>query len=458
MPLVTPTTQAPSLLRRSLWTIFLALIATALIVLILDFIQIKHNLNTEDAATPLLEHMAAAIEGLPDDDAMLVLRTSINQLNQQWQSGEGGSPSLIELYAQRASGLVLHDISSSRVLSSPSGEASMRATTLKTPHVTLTLYVPIISDGQLLQWLSGDVPSTLAVALPLLLIPTGWAVARGFRPINQLAKDVAQRRTDDLSAVTLNLRYRELDPIVDTINRLLERARSQVDEQRDFIADAAHELRTPLAVINARAHALAQADTREEREQRMQSLLAGTERAGHAVDQLLALARIDVDRTPHAATLLAPLAQQMLADLTPLADQAGVDLVLDLDRLSPHTRVDEACWRPIVENLLGNAIKYAGRGSTATVRFELEHDVLRLCVSDDGPGMTPEECTKALQRFHRGFQADRGPAVSGAGLGLSIVQKAVDRLRGEMSVSPARASSPAQSKGLQVRIQVPATR
>ncbi len=447
------TQPAPSLFNRTLWIIVLALGTTALAVLAFDFIQVKRTISTQDSATPLLKHLAAAIEGLSDDDARLVLRTSIDQLNLLWQSGDGGGSGKIELQAARPGGVVLHTAPSATLLPASGSKQTVRATAFETPHVALTLYVPVVSDGQLLQWLSSELPSTLAIALPLLLVPTGWAVARGLRPIRHLAQDVAQRTEDDLSPVRLDLRYRELVPIVEIINRLLLRARAQIHEQKDFVADAAHELRTPIAVISAQAHALTQANTDLERTQRAASLRVGTARAAHLVDQLLTLARIEAKEAPSPSTPLSSMLQQILADMTPLADDAGIDLALDLDSLPSQACGNEECWRHIVENLVGNAIKYAGRGSTVTVSLMQEAELLKLCISDDGRGMAPDARSKALQRFHRGPVGTGDEGITGAGLGLSIVQKSVERLQGEMALS---ASNAADGTGLRVDIAVPA--
>ncbi len=287
-----------------------------------------------------------------------------------------------------------------------------------------------------LRMLAFELTMYMAIALPCVLLPMWLAVSQGLRPLRRLSQAIAARDPEDLGATGLVARHRELRPLVGAIDELLSRLRAKVNRENAFIHDAAHELRTPMAVISAQAHGLAQAadaQARREAEARLDGSLA---RAARLVDQLLALARLDDSHQPRRDMVdVSALVQQELAQLAPRAIAAGLELDLD----APETLafpVEAVALRSIVRNLAVNAILYVPHGGRVRVSLEageagdIGHGGLRLAVADDGPGIAPAERALVFERFMRGAGHD----VAGSGLGLAIVRQAARRMGGEVAL------------------------
>ncbi|SIQ12316.1 HAMP domain-containing histidine kinase [Pseudacidovorax sp. RU35E] len=272
----------------------------------------------------------------------------------------------------------------------------------------------------------------LLIALPLVLVPAWLAVALGLRPLRQLTQRLQRRSPDDLTPLGFQPRHAELQPLAEALDGLLSKLKARIDRERAFIQDAAHELRTPMAVIATQAHALggaADAGQRREAQQQLESAIA---RASHLTQQLLDLARLD--DAPTAAAPLIDVAhwlRQVLADMAPAAMAREMDLSLVApDRLM--ATVEPAALLSIMQNLLANAIGHTPAGTRIVVTLADTVHPLCLSVEDDGPGIPPGESAQVFERFHRG--AD--PLTRGAGLGLAIVQQAAVRLGGEVRLGP----------------------
>lgn len=316
----------------------------------------------------------------------------------------------------------------------------------ETPRWRIVLLEPVVRDRLLLRWLGGGLLPSILVALPLLLLPLWWAVRSGLAPLRRLVSALAQRDAATLTPLQLDLRYAELQPIVGAIDGLLARARQHVDMQRAWTHNTAHELRTPLAVITAQAHAMATAPDAAAAEAARQGLQRGVQRSSHLVEQLLTLARLEAPAAARAAepTDLVALIRQHLIDLTPLADARGIELAL----VSPDDCLATVVVPPlhtILDNLLRNALVHCPPGAQVEVRLTRHDGQLCIDVLDDGPGMPAEEREHAFERFFRGQGA--GP---GSGLGLAIVQEAARLLGGRVSLS-AREGGP----GLRVTVEWP---
>jgi signal transduction histidine kinase len=299
------------------------------------------------------------------------------------------------------------------------------------PRWTVTVAQTEAPRAWVLRSLGIELSVYMAIALPCLVLPLWLAVSQGLAPLRRLSQAVAARDSGDMSATGLVARHRELRPLVDAIDGLLARLRAKVEREHRFIHDAAHELRTPMAVISAHAHALAQAPdaaARRDAEERLDGALA---RAARLVDQLLALARLDDGHAPRREwTDVSLLAQQELAQLAPRAIAGGLELDLDAPE-ALRAEIEPLALRTILRNLVGNALQYVPAGGRVQVSIALDGDDLRLVVADDGPGIAPQDRERVFERFVRGAAGD----VPGSGLGLAIVRQAARRWRGEVVLS-----------------------
>ena len=286
----------------------------------------------------------------------------------------------------------------------------------------------------------------MALALPLLALVAWWAIHRGLLPLRRLGQLLAARQAQSLQPVTLAGAPTELGPMVDALNGLFDRIATLLESERRFTADAAHELRTPIAAIRTQAQvALAEPDAAERRHA-LQATLAGCDRATRLVEQLLTLSRLEAQAgtAPHVVDLVA-VVRQVLADVAPRALDKGQSLDLDATLPCP-VKADDTLLAVLVRNLVDNAVRYSPAGARVHVRVQRAGDRVELRVEDSGPGLAPEVQQRLGQRFYR----PPGQAESGSGLGWSIVR----RIAAVLDV-PVALSSSASLGGLAVHVSVP---
>ncbi|MBB5205060.1 two-component system sensor histidine kinase QseC [Inhella inkyongensis] len=259
-------------------------------------------------------------------------------------------------------------------------------------------------------------PSVGAAALAILLLLLHLGLRRALRPLRRLQQTLAERQPDSLSPLTLDEAPTELQPLLQALNSLLLRMAGLLDNERHFTADAAHELRTPIAALRAQAEVALGATDTTERQHALQSVLAGCERAAHVVDQMLLLARLEAQAQVVKQEFdLGALMREVAAELLgPHADRAA-DLSVNAPRPAP-VRGDPGLWRLLLRNLLDNALRYTVVGQPVQVRWREG----ALWIEDGGAGLNPELETRLGQRFVRAA----GARASGSGLGWSIVQRA----------------------------------
>ena len=260
----------------------------------------------------------------------------------------------------------------------------------------------------------------LVVALPLLALVVWLAIERVLRPLRVLNREVAHRAPDHLAPVEVGRAPVEVAPLVLNLNDLFGRVQASMDNERRFTADAAHELRTPLAALRAQAQVARGASDDRERIRALDNVIAGCDRAAHLVDQLLTLARLEPAhaQVAHADVALAPLVQAAIAEATPAALDKDIDIELT-EGAPAHVQGDARLLGILLRNLLDNAIRYSPRGSTVTVDVGRDDGRARLTIRDHGPGVPPEARARLGQRFERFGVSD----VTGTGLGLSIVAR-----------------------------------
>lgn len=294
--------------------------------------------------------------------------------------------------------------------------------------------------------LAGGMLKPMGFALPALALLLWLAIARGMRSLVRVTAEVATRAPDNLSALATSDMPSEVLPLAQRLNALFARVAHSFEQERRFTADAAHELRTPLAGIRAQAQVALGANSAQEQRHALLSVIAGCDRATHLVEQLLTLARLDA-LPANAATpvLLQTLAGEVLVECANIAIGKNIECELLAAPAGDEALVNghAALLRLMLRNLVDNALRYSPAGSQIVVAVQTRSDGVALSVSDNGPGITPEEREKVMQRFYRVL----GSGEDGSGLGLSIVQRVAE-------VHRARVALEAGSSGHGLRVTV----
>jgi len=285
----------------------------------------------------------------------------------------------------------------------------------------------------------------LAVMAPCLMLVIAMVVWRSLRPMVRLAEQLDVRRSDDLSRLSQAGTPRELHPFIASINRLLERIDAMMGQQRRFVADAAHELRTPITAISLQAENLSQLELPPESRDRLCALQNGARRTAHLLEQLLALARFDMASTPEVpVTSLERCAKEVVADFMPVAMDGGVDLGFAMIEPLP-VRGEPAALSSVVHNLIDNAVRHTPPGGRVDIGIYREAARGILQIEDTGPGIPASDLERVFEPFVRGSR----PAGEGTGLGLSIVQRIVERLQGSVALENV------PNSGLRVTVSFP---
>jgi signal transduction histidine kinase len=296
----------------------------------------------------------------------------------------------------------------------------------------------IVAESDATRWASIE-PMLRIIGVSQIVIFVGciavlwWAAKRGFGPIRQMAAALAAKECGDVEPVLDRLGYRETEPLVRAFNDLLAREAQRMDAERGFLADAAHELRTPLAALAARAQQLVAAQDEAIRRSTAAELEKGILRISHLLSQLLTVARLDAFR---AAVVLetvdvAELLRQTLAAFVPAARRKGITLSLD----APDVALVLAT-RPglssIIENIVDNAIRYTPDGGQVSVSLDQQRTAVELRVTDNGPGIQPALREAVFERFYR----LPGTVAEGSGLGLAIVRRLAEAFRATVRLGP----------------------
>ncbi|WP_143896947.1 sensor histidine kinase [Tepidimonas sediminis] len=274
------------------------------------------------------------------------------------------------------------------------------------------------------------------IILPLAVLLVWLALVHGIRPLSELEQRIRARRPDDLSPIDDEHVPQEVAPLVASINDLLQRLKATLSNQKRFLADAAHQLKTPLAGLRLQAEMAQQqlpASGGDEIERTLRQIAASSARATHTVNQLLALARAEAagQALPREPVDLTVVAREVVEDLVPLALDKGIDLGFEslppaeTLRGAPPLRLwgNAVLLAELVRNLADNALRYTPRGGVVTVRVLSDPwgGVQVLQIEDDGPGIPPAERERVLAPFYRTL----GTNVDGSGLGLAIVHEIV---------------------------------
>ncbi len=302
-----------------------------------------------------------------------------------------------------------------------------------------------------------------ALLTPLLMLAVWWVITRSLAPIERARRQVAARAADDFSPLAPGNLPDEVRPLVDEINLLFGRVRSAFDAQRHFVADAAHELRSPLTALKLQAQALRRPDQGPaEKDAEIARLNQGIDRAIRLVEQLLLLAREDAGGAQHQApetVRLEDVVKLAVADVLPQAVHKGIDLGLAAspDAVEGTEHADTAALtvqghpealRVLLRNLLDNAIKYTPGPGTVDISLQQQGGQTVLTVEDSGPGIAEPDRSRVFDRF---FRADTAASETGSGLGLAIVKTIAARHGAALVLERS-----ARLGGLKVEVQFPA--
>ena len=263
----------------------------------------------------------------------------------------------------------------------------------------------------------------MLVALPILTVLIWFATSRALRPVYRLAREVKNRKPFQLRDVQGDYVPVEIRPLVDALNSLFDRLQTVLENERRFTADAAHELRTPLAGLKTQAEVALLANNESDRQQALQYLVSATSRLGYVVDQLLTLARLDPETgiTDPEEIQLGGLVSELVAELTLHALDKQIEIGVT-DHCKLEIEGQPAAIAILIRNLVDNAIRYTPEQGVVDVSIYEKQRQVVLAVADSGPGIPEDERQRALKRFYR----SPGNKEVGSGLGLSIVQRIVE--------------------------------
>ncbi|MES2318883.1 MAG: ATP-binding protein [Pseudomonadota bacterium] len=324
-----------------------------------------------------------------------------------------------------------------------------RVFSIQTPTQTLQVAQDMAVRRNMAGNLALRTVGPIALMMPILMLVVWWVVSGSLKPVARVRAQVAARQADDLSPVSETGLPDEVVPLVQELNLLFGRVKTAFEAQQHFVADAAHELRTPLAALKLQALSLERADSSEAREVAVGRLTAGIERATRLVEQLLVLARQEASAASGARDQpvdLADVARRAVADLALAAQGKRIDL--GLQRADPALVTGQAdALNILMRNLVDNAIKYTPGGGIIDVEVCAGEQGPTLCVQDSGPGIAAEERERVFDRFYR----IAGSEANGSGLGLAIIKAIAERHGAVLSLEQSE-----RLGGLSVKIQFPA--
>jgi signal transduction histidine kinase len=327
--------------------------------------------------------------------------------------------------------------------------------------LSATVAQPLSAYERAIRDLFQEVAVALAILASALMVMVGWAAHQGLKPLRTLTRQVEARDSADLDPVQ-SVEHAELKPLVDALNGLFARVRRGIEADRRFFADAAHELRTPLAAIQAQAYVVSHSDSEDDRSTALREFDRGISRATQSLAKLLAIARLDARRVE------AQLAQGALSDLAGCARSGVIQQASRAERRDITLSYDGAnqAWvsvshedaATLVENVLDNAVRETPNGGEVRVavrRIEPGKDgatvpMVELRIEDSGPGIPPDERDRVFERFYR----PRTSQSQGSGLGLAIVRRIVELGNGSVAIEDGLVH--ADGRGCAIVIRLPA--
>ncbi|RKT62882.1 two-component system sensor histidine kinase TctE [Azonexus fungiphilus] len=259
------------------------------------------------------------------------------------------------------------------------------------------------------------------IIIPLAVMLVWFGLSRGLRPLTRLRNTIEDRDPGDLSPIATRRVPEELEPLVEAFNEMLERMKRNVEAQQRFVADAAHQMRTPLTGLKTQAQFAVRETDPAALRHALRQIATGVDRAGRLVNQLLTLARTEgseIAQQKHEPTDLAQLAREVVEDWVIIALEKRIDLGYEAEGAAMISG-NAFLLRELLKNLIDNAIRYTPAGGHVTCRILDDGSSILLEVEDDGIGITEEQAELVFERFYRVDDA----TTEGSGLGLAIVQE-----------------------------------
>lgn len=271
--------------------------------------------------------------------------------------------------------------------------------------------------------------------LPLVVGLVWFALRRGLSPLEELQERLRERRPDDFSPIDRRGVPEEISPLVDAFNDLLGRLDSNIAVQKRFVADAAHQMKTPLAGLRTQAELAIRETDPDELRNTLQRIVTSSDRTAHLINQLLSLARMENlrDATPLEAVDLAPLSRAVAGDWVAEAIRRNIDFGFESDDSPAPVAGNPMLLREMLNNLIDNALRYTPAAGRVTVRLSTGDGGVSLSVEDTGPGIPPPERALVFERFYRVL----GSAGDGSGLGLPIVREIAEQHDATVSIADA---------------------
>ena len=275
----------------------------------------------------------------------------------------------------------------------------------------------------------------MLLALPLIILLTVWITHRAMRSVKTLSNDLEQRQINDLSPMDTQDIPSEIQGFVVAINNLLQRTDENVRQQQRFIADAAHELRSPMTALSLQAERLNNMQLSAEAREQSALLQQSIQRNRHLLEQLLSLARAQAPETQRPKTLISLQNQfrRVLQELMPLALAKGQDIGVAVEN-DCQIHADDTEIYNLIKTFTDNAIRYTPKGGRIDLGFDETAEYLNIWVEDDGPGIPPSERQRVIDPFYRIL----GTEQQGTGLGLSIADTIVKRHQGRLKLADSR--------------------
>ena len=275
----------------------------------------------------------------------------------------------------------------------------------------------------------------LLIALPLMILLTVWITYRAMRPVKTLSASLGKRRSDDLSPLDGEGVPSEIQGFVTAINQLLQRTGENIRRQQRFIADAAHELRSPLTALSLQAERLTKLPQSDEAREQTGLILQSIQRNRHLLEQLLTHARAQGSETQRNLTDISLQAQfrRVLQELMPLALNKQQDIGVAVEN-DIRIRADDTEIYTLIKTFTDNAIRYTPAGGRIDIGFSETPTTLAIWVEDDGPGIPAAERSRVTDAFYRIL----GTEQQGTGLGLSIADAIAKRYGGKLILADSR--------------------
>lgn len=442
----------PTLVRRSVGSVMVAFVLVWAVLLGYNFLKYKQAITYDPGMLKYGDAVLESLAGVADPGQAAAALASTDHWTNVRRRQIGLLPGvLLHELRDAGSGELVYAAPGLQglALPPPAGSAkpglveatvqgrSYRIYDGRNARWALRILEPKRADADYLHYNGRYLVPYLLLAAPFVLLPVWLSVRNGLRPLQQLARLIAQRGSGELQPVGFNARHRELKPLEQSLDAMLAQLRQKVERERAFVQDAAHEIRTPLAVITAQAHVMARSPSEHERTEAQAHMEEAIARTSHLAQQLLDLAALDEAQRPAPRDLdVAQWLRAALAHAAPQAMARRIELSLDAPDSLP-ARLDLPALESIAHNLIDNAVRYAHEGGNVAVTLRQQAGMLHLAVQDDGPGIAASERQHVFERFYRGL----GHAANGSGLGLAIVRQAALRMGGQVQVGAGLAES-----------------